>query len=90
MSMIPRDYGKYYWFVMLNDVNKTEVYFHADELEVTDSGALVAVTYQNGEKRTFLSFAGGYWIYYYAASAVTGDPVNVQRWAGVYEYEDTR
>lgn len=79
-------YGKYFYIATLKDGR--DVAFSADKVLVTDTGDLLAVssTFYNEnteqrediESKTILCLAKGEWLSFYAASALTGDPVGIE------------
>ena len=74
------NYGKFYWGVVLNDGRY--MFFHADRVVIDDSN-LVAVrdiatpNEHDGQSQVTLCLAPGQWLTYFAASAMTGEPVCV-------------
>lgn len=85
-------YGRSYWCVGLKDAEATEVYLHADEVRIADSGALILESRGNrspdGRPDTskplepYVAFAPGEWSFLYAASVMDGHAVSVQSWPG--------
>lgn len=72
------DYGRYYWCVVTDTSN---VYLHADRLEITPTGALVAFSDNpNREPVANIAWASGKWDHFYAASVMDGTPVAVEHW----------
>jgi hypothetical protein len=86
-------YGDRYWRIgvakdPLNPEKDSEedVYIHADELEVSNCGALIAwgghrsdgKPLLSGEKIIVCAFAPGQWFYFFAASVFDGSPVCVE------------
>ena len=78
----PPRYGRYYWCVEMS--GGAEVYLHADRLEVTHVGALVAWCDTPGIDLTqpFQVFACGVgmWRHFFAASVIDGCAVAVEHW----------
>ncbi len=81
-------YGNYYWCVKVTDDVSLdgEIYVMADEVVVTDSGALECrrVGVKN---RVNLTLAPGKWLAVYSASLVDGHAVAVEHWAEEIESE---
>lgn len=76
------NYGKRYWGVILPDGRY--IYLHAD-LIATDGGCLVAMREivrpgaSDGFTETTLALSPGQWSAFFAANALTGEPVCVDR-----------
>ncbi len=82
-----RRYGEFYWCVALADEPTTEVYLHADAVEVTASGSLLCKRWArvNDDERieqVMVAFAAGEWRFFYAASVLDGAAVSVAHWPG--------
>lgn len=89
-------YGRFYWCVELAGKGRTEVFFHADRVEVTPHGDLVAwgggrpmrkdnprlVDYDSPPANVYqvVAFAAGSWRHFYAASIMDGGPIAVEHW----------
>lgn len=79
-------YGKYFYITTLRDGR--DVGFSADKVLVTDNGDLLAMssTFYNEntneredvDPKTILCLAKGEWLSFYAASAMSGDPVGIE------------
>lgn len=83
----PTRYGDYFWVVQTGSKSKKsfagEVALHADEIEVTPSGALICWGHQtDGSRKVHVGFAPGEWLHFYAASTLDSTPVNADRWNG--------
>lgn len=72
----PAKYGKYYWYVVCGDHRYA---VHADKMEVTASGALVAVCHQADGQTPLngIAFAPGEWQRFHAASCMDGSAIVV-------------
>jgi hypothetical protein len=77
-------YGEYFYIVTLADGR--DVGISVDKVLVTSTGDLLAMssTFKNDrnetmtiEPKTILCLAKGQWLSFYAASALTGDPVGI-------------
>lgn len=90
-------YGKYFYIATLADGR--DVGFSADKVLVTDTGDLLAMSTsfardrgdgtgkfdrEDTEPRTNLCLAKDQWVCFYAASALTGDPVGLD-WVEGYK-----
>lgn len=68
-------YGQYYWCVETRD---EEIHFHADQLSVSDSGALFCHYKRDGQLIPSLIFAPNEWIAVYPASCIDGRAVSIE------------
>jgi hypothetical protein len=90
-------YGKYFYVATLADGR--DVGFSADRVLVTDTGDLLAMSTsfasdkedgtgrfdrEDRDPRTILCLAKGQWVCFYAASAISGDPVGLD-WVQGYK-----
>lgn len=84
--MAADQYGAYYWCVKVtDDVSPDgEIYVMADDVVVTDSGALECRRFGHKD-RVNLALAPGKWLAVYGASLVDGHAVAVEHWAGEVE-----
>ena len=98
--MLDRSYGNKYWCVKVpKTLSKSgEIYFHADRIEITQSGTLIALgcfriyekddtgnivtTTLEEKENQSLILNRIYWKVVYAASQLDGSPVAVERWEG--------
>jgi hypothetical protein len=82
------NYGQFYWGIVLEDSRLIHV--NADKMVVTDTGDLIAISNtrqletESGniiraprEPMPLIALASGRWLSYYAASALTGEPVGL-------------
>ena len=74
----PQDYGERYWCVRTRQATDGELYFHADTVDVTPSGALDA---RGKRGHTVVLLAAGQWQAVFAASVIDGRPVAVEHGA---------
>jgi hypothetical protein len=92
-------YGKYFYRATLADGR--DVGFSADKVLVTDTGDMLAMSTsfardredgtgrfdrEDTEPRTILCLKKDQWVCFYAASALTGDPVGID-WVEGYNYK---
>ena len=75
----PHDYGNYYWKLRTRD---SDIWIHADTVEVLPSGALVFLRVKKDGSATPQNFivAPGEWQSVYAASVIDGGAVAVMHW----------
>jgi hypothetical protein len=73
-------HGRSYWCIKTDLSSDGEIFVIADQLDVTSSGALIALSSQ--AQSISLILAPGSWTAAYAASTVDGSPVAIEHWEG--------
>lgn len=75
-------YGQYYWCIVLDDEDSTEIYAHADEITYDDGNVTLWHHTEEGPATPTISIAKGHWKYTFAASCMDGHAVAAEHWKG--------